>query len=172
MKKTTLLFLAVLLLGVINNATAQDNTPVRPDAPYLTNKNIPAFSLLLADGKNFTQAEIPTSKYTIIIYFSPDCGHCQHEATEMVKNIDSLKHTYIVWAGSRSMPELKAFSEKYGLNACPNMVCGQDQQYSIPSYYQVKYTPFVAVYDNRKQFVKAYEMGVEIPELLKLIGTH
>jgi peroxiredoxin len=172
MKKLTIFFIAMLCLGANTQLAGQDNTPVRPDAPYLTNKNIPAFSLLLADGNNFTQNNIPNSKYTIIIYFSPDCGHCQHEATEMVKNIDSLKHTYIVWAGSRSMPELKAFSEKYGLNACPNMVCGQDQQYSIPSYYQVKYTPFVAIYDNRKQFVKAYEMGVEIPELLKLIGTH
>ena len=172
MKKLTLVFVALLFLGTFMQIAAQDNPPVRPDAPYLTNKNIPAFSLLLADGKNFTQNNIPASKYTIIIYFSPDCGHCQHEATEMVKNIDSLKHVYFVWAGSRSMPELKAFSEKYGLIGCPNMVCGQDQQYSIPSYYQVKYTPFVAVYDNRKQFVKAYEMGVEIPELLKLIGTH
>jgi len=172
MKKIIILFLSLLLLGTLKNATAQDNTPVRPEAPYLTNKNIPAFNLLLADGKNFTQNNIPTSKYTLIIYFSPDCGHCQHEATEMVKNIDSLKHVFFVWAGSRGIPELKEFSEKYGFNALPNVVCGQDQQYSIPSYYQVKYTPFVAVYDNRKQFVKAYEMGVEIPELLKLIGTH
>lgn len=172
MKKITLLFVAILFLGGFTQIAAQDNTPIRPEAPYLTNKNIPAFSLLLADGKNFTENNIPKAKYTILIYFSPDCGHCQHEATEMVKNIDSLKHTYIVWAGSRSVSELIAFSEKYGLNACPNMVCGQDQQYNIPSYYQVKYTPFVAVYDNRKQFVKSYEMGVEIPELLKLIGTH
>jgi thiol-disulfide isomerase/thioredoxin len=171
MKKIISFFAAILLLGA-QQLLAQDNTPVRPDAPYLTNKNIPAFSLLLANGENFTQNNIPTSKYTIIIYFSPDCGHCQHEATEMVKNIDSLKHVYFVWAGSRSIPELKAFSEKYGFNALPNLVCGQDQQYSIPSYYQVKYTPFVAVYDNKKQFIKAYEMGVEIPELLKLIGTH
>jgi thiol-disulfide isomerase/thioredoxin len=172
MKKLTPLFVAILFLSAFTQIAAQDNTPIRPDAPYLTNKNIPAFNLLLIDGKIFTQNNIPTSKYTIIIYFSPDCGHCQHEATEMVKNIDSLKHVYFVWAGSRSIPELKAFSEKYGFNALPNVVCGQDQQYSIPSYYQVKYTPFVAVYDNRKQFVKAYEMGVEIPELLKLIGTH
>ena len=172
MKKLILVIIATLFLGGLTQLIAQENTPVRPDAPYLTNKNIPAFSLLLADGKNFSQNDIPSSKYTIIIYFSPDCGHCQHEATEMVKNIDSLKHTYIVWAGSRSIPELKAFSEKYGVIGCPNMVYGQDQHYSIPSYYQVKYTPFVAVYDYRKQFVKAYEMGVEIPELLKLIGTH
>jgi hypothetical protein len=78
----------------------------------------------------------------------------------------------MVWAGSRSIPELKAFAEKYGFNACPNIVTGQDQHYSIPSYYQVKYTPFVAVYDSKKQFIKEYEMGVEIPELLKLIGHH
>jgi thiol-disulfide isomerase/thioredoxin len=172
MKKITLLFLAVLLLGAIKNVTAQDNTPVRPDAPYLTNKNIPDFALLLTDSSRFNNNNIPNSKFTILIYFSPDCGHCQHEATEMVKNIDSLKHVFIVWASSRSMPEIKAFGEKYGFNACRNIVYGQDQQYSIPSYYQVKYTPFVAVYDKRKQFVKAYEMGVEIPELLKLIGTH
>jgi len=95
MKKLTLVFVALLFLGAVTQIAAQDNTPVRPDAPYLTNKNIPAFSLLLADGKNFTQNNIPASKYTIIIYFSPDCGHCQHEATEMVKNIDSLKHVYL-----------------------------------------------------------------------------
>lgn len=172
MKKLILVIIATLFLGGLTQLIAQENTPTRPDAPYLTNKNIPAFNLLLADGKNFSQNDIPSSKYTIIIYFSPDCGHCQHEATEMVKNLDSLRHTYIVWAGSRSIPELKAFSEKYGVIGCPNMVYGQDQHYSIPSYYQVKYTPFVAVYDYRKQFVKAYEMGVEIPELLKLIGTH
>ena len=172
MKNLSLLLMTLLLMGVTEFATAQDNTPVRPDAPYLSNKNMPAFTLQLSDGKSFTQNNIPNSKYTLIIYFSPDCGHCQHEATEMVKNIDSLRHVFFVWAGSRSMPELKAFAETYGFNALPNVVCGQDQQYSIPSYYQVKYTPFVAVYDNRKQFVKAYEMGVEIPELLKLIGQH
>jgi thiol-disulfide isomerase/thioredoxin len=171
MKKIISLVAAVLLLGA-QQLLAQDNTPVRPDAPYLTNKNIPTFNLLLTDSSNFSQSNIPKAKYTIIIYFSPDCGHCQHEATEVVKNMDSLKHVFMVWAGSRSIPELKAFGEKYGFNACPNIVYGQDQHYSIPSYYQVKYTPFVAVYDSKKQFIRAYEMGVEIPELLKLIGNH
>jgi thiol-disulfide isomerase/thioredoxin len=171
MKKITSLFAAILLLGA-QQLLAQDNIPVRPEAPYLTNKNIPAFNLLLTDGSSFSEKNIPTSKFTIVIYFSPDCGHCQHEATEVVKNIDSLKHVFMVWAGSRSIPELKAFAEKYGFNACPNIVTGQDQHYSIPSYYQVKYTPFVAVYDSKKQFIKEYEMGVEIPELLKLIGHH
>ena len=172
MKKIISLFIVAILFGAPQQVTAQDNAPVRPDAPYLTNKNIPEFNLLLTDSSNFSQKNIPKSKYTIIIYFSPDCGHCQHEATEVVKYMDSLKHVFMVWAGSRSIPELKAFGEKYGFNACPNIVYGQDQHYSIPSYYQVKYTPFVAVYDSKKQFIRAYEMGVEVPELLKLIGNH
>jgi thiol-disulfide isomerase/thioredoxin len=172
MKKIISLFFAAMLFCASQKVTAQDNAPVRPDAPYLTNKNIPNFTLQLTDSSSFSYLNIPKSKYTIIIYFSPDCGHCQHEATEVVKNMDSLKHVFMVWAGSRSIPELKAFGEKYGFNACPNIVYGQDQHYSIPSYYQVKYTPFVAVYDSKKQFVRSYEMGVEIPELLKLIGNH
>ena len=72
MKKLISLFFVAILFGAFQKVIAQDNTPVRPDAPYLSNKNIPAFSLLLADGKNFTQNDIPSSKYTIIIYFSPD----------------------------------------------------------------------------------------------------
>jgi thiol-disulfide isomerase/thioredoxin len=172
MKKIIFLFLAVLLVGTFQLVKAQDNTPVRPEAPYLSNKNIPDFNLILTDSSGFSQNNIPKAKFTIIIYFSPDCGHCQHEATEVVKNIDSLGHVFMIWAGSRSIPELKAFGEKYGFNACRNIVSGQDIHYSIPSFYQVKYTPFVAVYDNKKQFIRAYEMGVEIPELLKLIGNH
>ena len=50
MKKLISLFFVAILFGAFQKVIAQDNTPVRPDAPYLTNKNIPAFSLLLADG--------------------------------------------------------------------------------------------------------------------------
>jgi hypothetical protein len=50
------------------------------------------------------------------------------------------------------------------------MKVGRDPKYLIPAFYQVKFTPFVALYDKQKEFLKAWEMGVEMPELIEFIN--
>jgi hypothetical protein len=112
---------------------------------------------------------LPQYDYTAIIYFSPECNHCQYEATEIVKKIDSLKNVLFIWASYRDFEDIKKFEYKYRLNLYPNIKVGRDPIYLIPSFYQVKFTPFVALYNNQKEFVKAWEMGVEMPELIEFI---
>jgi len=54
--------------------------------PYKKDKRLPAFQIQLVDSTLFSKAQLPKNKnYTVIVYFSPDCGHCQHEAKELVK---------------------------------------------------------------------------------------
>ncbi|MEN9598268.1 MAG: hypothetical protein RL596_579 [Bacteroidota bacterium] len=164
MKKTgsiiTLLFLTIYSFA---------QSPIDTVPPYKKNPTIPDFKILQTDSTWFAKKDIKPYEYTVIIYFSPDCGHCQYEAKEIVKNIDSLKNILFIWVSYRDFKDIKKFYRQYNLDALPNMVMGRDPQYFIPSFYQVRYTPFIALYDKNQHYLTSWDMGVEISELLEFV---
>lgn len=143
-----------------------------PNAPYIKNPHIPDFSITsAADGKEITNKTLPANyKYTCIIIFSPDCSHCEHEADELNKNADKFKDVLFIWDSYREMDLIKKFAAKYNLIGKPNIVIGRDPAFTIPTFYRPKMTPFVAFYESGN-FVKVWEQGVEVAELMKLIGA-
>jgi thiol-disulfide isomerase/thioredoxin len=168
MKKVTTLFsLFILSLFASMTLIAQGN--IDPNAPFLKDKNIPKFTLNLTTGKSFNSTQIPKSKYTCIIIFSPDCSHCQDEAAELTKNADKFKSVFFIWNSYKEMADIKAFATKYGLDKQSNVIVGRDPEFSIPVFFRPRMTPFVALYANG-QLLKVYEQGVKVPELLKIIG--
>jgi thiol-disulfide isomerase/thioredoxin len=166
-KVTTLLSLCIVSLFASMSLLAQEN--IDPNAPFLKDKNMPKFTLNLTTGKSFNNTQIPKTKYTCIIIFSPDCSHCQDEATELTKNADKFKSVFFIWNSYKEMADIKAFATKYGLDNQSNVVVGRDPEFSIPVFFRPRMTPFVALYE-KGQFLKVYEQGVKVPELLKIIG--
>jgi hypothetical protein len=39
----------------------------------------------------------------------------------------------------------------------------------VTQFYEVKFTPFSALYDKKGQLVKVYENGIDMPELIDLV---
>jgi thiol-disulfide isomerase/thioredoxin len=168
MKKVTTLF-CVFIVSLFATMTLSAQENIDPDAPFLKDKNIPRFTLNLTTGKSFSNTQIPKTKYTCIIIFSPDCSHCQEEAAELTKNADKFKSVFFIWNSYKEMAEIKAFATKYGLDKQSNVVIGKDPEFSIPVFFRPRMTPFVALYE-KGQLLKVYEQGVKVPELLKIIG--
>lgn len=137
--------------------------------PYLRSKTIPEFKIIQPSGKVFTQKDIPAEKPVVIIYFSPDCGHCKIEAEEIVKSKDSLQQAIFIWVSYKDPKAIAVFYKITGLNKLPNQIIGRDPEYAVPSFYRVRFTPFVAVYDAKGKYLKAFEGGVEMPELIQLV---
>jgi hypothetical protein len=132
---------------------------VDPNAPYMKDKRIPSFSLTSIEGKEITNKQLPTSyKYTCIIIFSPDCSHCEHEASELSKNADKFKEVLFIWDSYREMDAIKKFAVKYKLAGQPNVIIGRDP----------KMTPFVAMYKNG-YLLRVWEQGAEVNELVKIV---
>jgi thiol-disulfide isomerase/thioredoxin len=168
MKKVTTLF-SLFILSLFASMTLMAQGNIDPNAPFLKDKNIPKFTLNLTTGKSFNSTQIPKTKYTCIIIFSPDCSHCQDEAAELTKNADKFKSVFFIWNSYKEMADIKAFATKYGLDKQSNVIVGRDPEFSIPVFFRPRMTPFVALYANG-QLLKVYEQGVKVPELLKIIG--
>jgi thiol-disulfide isomerase/thioredoxin len=148
----------------------QAQSPIDNRPNYIKNPALPAFKLILTDSSLFTEKLIPKAEYTCIVYFSPDCGHCQYEADQMIRKMDSLKQVQFIWISYREFNDIKSIWHG-STNSIYIQISslGRDPEYIVPAFYQVKFTPFVALYDQNKQFLKAWESGVEMPELLQFI---
>ena len=168
MKNVTTL-LCVIIVSLFSTMTLSAQGNIDPNAPFLKDKNIPKFTLNLTTGKSFSNTQIPKTKYTCFIIFSPDCSHCQEEAAELTKNADKFKSVFFIWNSYKEMADIKAFAIKYGLDKQSNVIVGRDPEFSIPVFFRPRMTPFVALYANG-QLLKVYEQGVKVPELLKIIG--
>ena len=146
---------------------------------YLRTKDLPNITLyvdiLKKNGKQdttvFTNANLPANRPIVIVYFSPECGHCQHEMKEIEKNIDSLKNAFFVFVCRFPVDSIKGFETKYNTSIYPNMVFGKEASYYIPVFFDRKFTPFMAIYDAKKQFVKSYDQGANMRELIPLIAS-
>ena len=178
------LLLSINFFSFCQNKKPADIKPavVKDTIPkYVKDKIIPDFKFLINVAKNntsgkldsswFSKDNLPSNRPVVIIYFSPECSHCHHEMKELMKNIDSLKNAFFVMASYHPLDSIKGFETKYNTNSLQNFVIGRDTKYFLPVYYDIKFTPFMAVYDNQRNFVKAYDMGANMQELIKLINT-
>ena len=142
--------------------------------PAFAKQPLPAFKILLSvKGKDsvwFSNENLPKNRPIALIYFSPECGHCQFEMKEIEKNMDSLKDIFFVFASFHPLDSLYSFEKKYNTANYPNIVMGRDTKYFLPVYFNVKFTPFFALYDSKMKFVKSYDQGVKMPELIKIVN--
>lgn len=154
------------------------NTNVPDTLPaYKKNSHLPTFSILTIDSTTYTNANLPAGKPVIIIYFSPECGHCQYELGEIAKKMDSanLTRAQFVLVSFHPIPDLKKFAATYGLTKFPNIVLGRDPKYFIPSFFRVEFTPYVAIYSPVREFAGEFRMGAkpqELSEVLDKFGGH
>jgi len=155
--------LSFLFIAPINAQTTGD-----PSAPYLKDNKIPPFSITSVDGKEITNKQMPKYPFTCIIIFSPDCPHCEKEAGDLNKYADKLKNVLFIWDSYRDMESIKKFAAKYNLTGKPNVIIGRDPNFTIPTFYRPRMTPFVALY-QKGVLLKVYEQGADVFELIKII---
>ena len=160
----------VLLISLSCTAIfAQDSTYVDTIPPYKKTDKIPYFAILQPDSSWFTKNQLPEKKPVVIIYFSPDCGHCQMTAKELVEGMDKLKDVELVWVSYHTPKQIKDFADSYGLSHFNNVIFGRDPNYFFVPYYKIEFTPFMAVYDKRGKFLQAYKSGTDAETIAQLI---
>src|SRR4030095_12540774 len=75
----------------------------------VSSQTIPPFKMTLSNNKIFNSADLPRGKPLVLIYFDPDCDHCQKLVTELVKKMNSFKKAEIVLITFKPVTEVAAF---------------------------------------------------------------
>ena len=157
------LFFLVLCVSLTSFAQVDSTTP-----PYKKFPTLPPIQLLLGDSTTkFTKENIPAKKPVLIMLFSPDCSHCQHEAEELTAYKEEMKNIQVVMITFHPLWQMNEFVEKYKLKALNNVVVGKDIYLVLPSFYSVHNLPFHALYDKKGNLVSVFEGSMEISKLLQ-----
>ena len=135
--------------------------------PYKRFPTIPPLKLLQLDSTSyFTKDDLKKNRPVLIVVFNPDCEHCKHETEEIIKNIDSLKNIQIIMATIMSFDLMKSFYEKYDLQRFQNITVGKDVQYTLPSFYQMHFMPYLAMYNKKGNLLATFEGSMKIEDLI------
>jgi thiol-disulfide isomerase/thioredoxin len=163
-----LLFVTLLALAFAGSSQAQpaDSTL----APFQKFPYIPSFKLLLTDSSSWLyKTDLEQDKYTVIMYFNPDCEHCKKEVKDITANMQKLKNTQFVFVTYAAFPLMKKFYEEYRIADYPAIKMGRDPNYNIPTFYRVRFTPFVAVYDKKGNLLQVGHGGMPLEKLMGLL---
>jgi thioredoxin-related protein len=160
MKKLLLFFSLIIVAGCTQ---AQQNGKHNID-------NLPPFHILKPDSTWFTPASLKKNKPVMIIYFSPDCSHCQHLMYEMkpkMKNFDKVQIVMITFTDYDRLAMIRNFVRDFDLKKYPNLTVGTEAHtYLVQQYYQVTTTPYIAIYDSKGKLAKAYDKAPTVDELI------
>lgn len=166
--KKLLLFLFIAATTML--AKAQDPEydtipPYQKDSLHL-----PKFTVLKTDSSYTNDMAIPKGKPVVIVYFSPTCGHCQIAADEFSKKMKEMRDINFVWVSyNHPLSEIDEFANNFNLRQFNNIVVGRLTDYSLPSYYRIKYTPYMAVYNKEHHLLQTWEQGTEADTIIALL---
>jgi thioredoxin-related protein len=132
---------------------------------------LPALQLLLADSTTkYTKEDVPKKKAVLLMIFSPDCEHCQHEAEELVARKEAFKDIHIIMATTLPIYKMKEFGEKYGLDQLTNVVIAKDPYFLLPGFYEIRNLPFMALYNKKGMLLRTYEGSVGLDKILQIFN--
>lgn len=113
--------------------------------------DMPYFSIRLKDSTSIiTSDQIPTGRPVMFIYFDPDCDDCQQQTAEMLANINKFKNIRLYFITVSDLDRMKVFYKYYHLSDYPDVILGQDFNFSLLKNYQLPTTPCVLIYNKHK----------------------
>lgn len=157
------LFFLFFLIGFTTLSAQESQEPTYKRFPTL-----PPFSLLGIDSSTvITRDDLPKHRKTLIMYFSPDCDHCQHQTEDLLKKMEQLKKINIVMATYQPFEDMVAFYKRYNIGSYPNIKIGRDTKYFFAPFYQLRNLPYLALYDAKWNLITTFEGNASVDKLMK-----
>ena len=160
MKKLLLFFSLAIAAGCSSAQT-----------PYMPPPFIPPYHILTTDSVYETPANLKKNKATMIIYFAPDCSHCQHLMYELKPKMKSFKNLQVVMITfAEPLKASQVFYRDFDLKKYPNFTVGTEgYTLKVQKYYNVKSTPYMALYNKNGKLANSYEKPPKIEELVAAV---
>ncbi len=157
MKKLSLVILLVLMLS--------------SSFLFAQNGKLPPFAMMQPNGKVFRAQDLPMGKSVVIIYFSPECDHCEVLMKDLMKKEASFRKASVAMITYLPVDKVAKFVQQYNLNKYANIYVGTEgNSFFVRKYYKIEQMPFIALHDKNGNMVKTYRKEGALPDLINQIN--
>jgi hypothetical protein len=108
---------------------------------------MPPFQFYNLDGSLNKQAP-KAGISTCIIYFDPECDHCEFETAEITKHINAFPHTEFIMVSSGTSGKIADFITKFKLREYPQITVLQDKANKFNAWFGLSEVPSIYIYDE------------------------
>lgn len=159
-------FFSLLLICFTQAGFSQADTSLL----YLRFPTVPPFSITkVSDSSSFSKDDLVKKRPVMIMIFSPDCEHCQHETRELIAHMDLFKKVQIVMASPLEYPFIRKFYDEYNIAQYPNIIMGRDPSYFLGTFYKVRSFPSIYLYDKKGNFVAKFDGSVPVEKIAEAL---
>ena len=110
-------------------------------------------------------------KPIIIIYFSPECDHCEKLMKELLKRTEEFKKASIAMVTYLPVEKVLEFEKTYVLKKYSNIYAGtENSSFFLKNYYNLIEMPFAALYSKNGDFIKSYHKDIDVKDLLNRLN--
>lgn len=110
---------------------------------------------------------------TVVIYFHPECEHCQYEASEIGKQPEKFgKANMILITPDDSIKRVEDFALKYRLWEVDNLVILVDRENQFKNQFGASVIPSVFIYGADKKLLKMYKGEVQMKAIIQIIESN
>lgn len=135
-------------------------------ALFAQSGKVPPFQMVQANGKIFRAQDLPMGKPILLVYFSPECDHCEKMLKAFFKQATNFQKASVALITYLPVDKVSKFAKEYNLAKHPNIYAGTEgSTFFVRNYYRVKEMPFVALYTKNGDFVASYEKDVDLSSL-------
>jgi thioredoxin-related protein len=164
--KKTILFAIYISISILCNAQMTgDTVPAYKRLP-----TIPPFKIMVApDSTLFTRDDLKKKKAAIIMVFSPDCEHCIISTKDLLPHYDLFKNVQIIMVSALPFGYVKKFYEELKIADYPNIKVGEDKNYFLGSFYQVRSFPSIYLYNKKAKFKQVFDPNIKWETIAKFL---
>lgn len=130
---------------------------------------LPTFQFMTLDSVTFSNAALSTKQSSVIIYFNPDCEHCQYEAHVIRDSLHRFAATTVLLVSDEPMERLEEFAAQYDLANQPNIHILYDHDRRFKDLFGTSMVPSIFIYNQKQELVKHYKGETKIEAILKYL---
>lgn len=110
----------------------------------------------LQNKKKVFKSLFNNNQPTVVMFFSPDCDHCEEELEKIQQERQNMKTINFIMISNRPLSLLKPFYKKHKLSNFKNINIYSDPSNLIARYYGIGSYPSMVIYDAQHRFTKRY----------------
>lgn len=141
---------------VIDSGDTISNVTSSNDLPHLP------FTRL--DGTKQTAREIKGK--VVLVFFHPDCDHCQREITQIRENRQAFKEYQVYFFSDAQIPLIAKFTQDYKVANEPNFIFSQVALLDVLNTVGPIATPSVYIYTDKGKLIKAFNGETPIENIM------
>lgn len=162
--RSTLLILGMAIAAVAGGWYFFLYENQEPEVPGPEVNEYPYMNLESLDGKVQSARDLPGR--SILIFFNPDCDHCQREAGAVRDNIFSFASFQLYFISSDSLKNIEKFAKEYGLADFENVHFARTEVEEVIRNFGPIPAPSMYLYSGKKKLFREFKSETPIDQIL------